>query len=94
MAEKIINGFCSDSDPTILQEAGCAVCGRLSQISDLSPLKKYRDSLKTLTVSGVTRQERNLLQIPFMISLDLYLIIIVPEFVRPVLSLSNTIPFQ
>jgi hypothetical protein len=35
MAEKIINGFCLDSDPTILQEAGCAVCGRLSQMSDL-----------------------------------------------------------
>ena len=58
IAEKIINGFCADSNPEILREAGCAVCGSLCHISDLSPLDDYKDSLSILAVKGVTRQER------------------------------------
>ena len=58
LAEKIINGFCADTDPKILQETGCAVCGSLCRVSDLSPLDNYKDLLKILVVKGVTRQER------------------------------------
>lgn len=58
LAEQIINGFCADSDPMVIQEAGCAVCGRLSRVSDLSPLHNYRDYLNILSVKGVTRRER------------------------------------
>jgi hypothetical protein len=58
LAEQIINGFCTDSEPMAIREAGCAVCGRLSRVSDLSPLHNYRDYLNVLSVKGVTRQER------------------------------------
>ena len=55
LAEQIINGFCADSEPIVFQEAGCAVCGHLYRISDLSPLDNHRDFLNILAVKGVTR---------------------------------------
>ena len=58
IAERIINGFCVDSEPKVIQEAGCAICGRLSRVSELFPLHNYRDYLDILSVKGVTRQER------------------------------------
>ena len=58
LAEKIINGFCAESDPLILQEAGCSVCGCLCRISDLLPLDNYKGLLNILIVKGITRQER------------------------------------
>ena len=58
LAEQIINGFCADSDPIEFQEAGCAVCGRLCCITDLSPLNDYSNFLNILAVKGITRRER------------------------------------
>lgn len=48
LMEKIINGFCSDSKPAILQESGCAVCGLLNPTHELQPLLNFEDSLHIL----------------------------------------------
>jgi hypothetical protein len=39
-------------------EAGCAVCGRLSPLLDLTPLSTFTADLSILCVAGVTRKER------------------------------------
>ena len=56
--EKIISEFCADSTPDKFQEAGCAVCGQLTPISDLSRLKHMKGMLGVLEARGVTRVER------------------------------------
>jgi hypothetical protein len=56
--EEIITNFCADSTPDKFQEAGCAVCGQLTPISDLSRLKHMKGMLGVLEARGVTRVER------------------------------------
>ena len=56
--EEIITGFCADSTPDKFQEAGCAVCGQLTPISELSRLKHVKGMLGALEVRGMTRVER------------------------------------
>jgi hypothetical protein len=58
LIRKIINGFCADSDPSELEEAGCAVCGQLCRLKNLLSLSKYQHSLDILKVPNVTRRER------------------------------------
>jgi hypothetical protein len=58
LVEKIINGFCADSNPEAFEEAGCAVCGQLCRLKDLVSLTKYHHSLDILKVPNVTRRER------------------------------------
>jgi len=35
LQNQIISEFCQDTSPTIFQEAGCAVCGRLTLLTEL-----------------------------------------------------------
>jgi hypothetical protein len=58
LSHKIINNFCADSEPTKLEEAGCAVCGRLTCVKELTKLKSVGNLLHILNVPGVTRVER------------------------------------
>lgn len=57
LSHQIINNFCADSTPTVLEEAGCAVCGRLTHINELTKLTSVKNLLHILNVSGVTRLE-------------------------------------
>jgi hypothetical protein len=44
--------------PKYLQEGGCAVCGELKPIRELSRLKGIKNILSVLEAPGVTRVER------------------------------------
>jgi hypothetical protein len=59
LSRSIITDFCNDSLPSRFEEAGCAVCGELIPIHNLSRLKSVKGMLKILEVPGVTRVERN-----------------------------------
>jgi hypothetical protein len=58
LSHKIIKSFCAESDPATLEEAGCAICGRLIRLSKLSKLKSVGNLLHILNMVGVTRVER------------------------------------
>ncbi|KAF8802937.1 hypothetical protein BYT27DRAFT_7110922 [Phlegmacium glaucopus] len=57
LSQKIINDFCADSSPSAMEEAGCAVCGQLVPVSQLTWLKAVKNFLHVLQVPGVTRIE-------------------------------------
>jgi hypothetical protein len=54
----IIQGFCEDSAPKRFEEAGCAVCGYLTPVSELTKLKAVKNQLRVLEAAGVIRVER------------------------------------
>ena len=60
LLHKIISGYCNETSPVMFQEAGCAVCGRLTPIKDLCIKLKDMEFNKSLLASnGCTRQVRN-----------------------------------
>ena len=59
LSQKIIRGFCADSAPSTLEEAGCVVCGLLVPVSPLTRLKAVKNLLHVLQAPGVTRIERS-----------------------------------
>ena len=58
LLRKIINGFIADTSPTVFLEEGCASCGILRPVRQLTPLADISCKLTPLTVSGITRRER------------------------------------
>src|SRR6266478_763047 len=56
--EKIVEGFCTSTDPKLLMESGCAICGLLCKMKDLILLTEININLDPLIVSGITREER------------------------------------
>ncbi|KAH7906546.1 hypothetical protein BJ138DRAFT_1016019 [Hygrophoropsis aurantiaca] len=56
--ENITRNYCKDLQPSHIQEAGCAVCGELQLIKDLTSLTDIDCDLSILCVEGVTRAER------------------------------------
>lgn len=58
-SRKIISGFCRSTGAQFVEESGCAICGLLTSTRQLKPLKQIKRMLSVLTVSGVTRVERN-----------------------------------
>ncbi|KAJ6487819.1 hypothetical protein C8R45DRAFT_783523, partial [Mycena sanguinolenta] len=50
--------------PDCFKEAGCAVCGRLTRLTELTPITSFKPSLNILVVQGVTRKERKSLNDP------------------------------
>ena len=59
LSQKIIYDFCEDSSPSAIEEAGCAVCGQLVPVSQLTRLKGVKNLLHVLQATGVTRFERS-----------------------------------
>ena len=58
LSQKIITEFCASSSPSELDESGCAVCGRLYPLKQLTRLKAIKNLLSVLDTPGVTRIER------------------------------------
>ena len=58
LGETIIRQWCEESKPSSLEESGCAVCGELVPLSQLSRLKAIKNLLGILSAPGVTRIER------------------------------------
>ena len=61
LSEKIINDFCVDSLPSAIEEAGCAVCGQLIPVSQLTRLKGVKNMLHVLQATAVTRFEQSVI---------------------------------
>ncbi|KAK7000760.1 hypothetical protein R3P38DRAFT_2560486, partial [Favolaschia claudopus] len=55
---RISRGVAAQFDPRKFEEAGCAVCGCLTEKTKLTKLEDFKPSLDLLKVPGVTRQER------------------------------------
>jgi hypothetical protein len=55
LSHRIISDFCANSYPSSLEEAGCAVCGKLCPVKQLSKLKAIKNLLHVLYVPGITR---------------------------------------
>ena len=59
LLEKIVEGFCNNTNPSLIEEAGCAVCGQLHPLSNLKPLSPASDyNFTLLEQPAVTRAER------------------------------------
>jgi hypothetical protein len=58
LGETIIRRWCEETKPLSLEESGCAVCGELVPITQLSRLKAVKRMLGILAAPGVTRIER------------------------------------
>ncbi|KAF9486823.1 hypothetical protein BDN71DRAFT_1377915, partial [Pleurotus eryngii] len=54
----VIKDACAKFVPSAFQEAGCAVCGQLVLMTNLSALKSVKRTLHVLHAPGVTRVER------------------------------------
>ena len=54
----ILSKACKKMQPMYLQEGGCAVCGELKPVRELSRLKGIKNTLSVLEAPGVTRVER------------------------------------
>ncbi|KAF8802339.1 hypothetical protein BYT27DRAFT_7112687 [Phlegmacium glaucopus] len=60
LSETIIRDWCKATNPSVLEEAGCAVCGELVPVKQLSRLKAIKKMLNILAAPGVTRIEHKL----------------------------------
>jgi hypothetical protein len=58
MLHRILTNSANTVQPSQFIEAGCAVCGRLTPQTELTPLKDFAGSLGHLQGEGVTRKER------------------------------------
>jgi len=57
VTHQVIRNFCNDTQSELLQEAGCAICGRLVPVIQMSKLSAVKNLLHILDVKGVTRKE-------------------------------------
>ena len=64
LMHKIITGFCNDTHPSKFEEAGCAVCGQLVEMTKLKKMTDVKCSLDPLVRIGVTRLPRNSIEDP------------------------------
>jgi hypothetical protein len=57
LCQNIILDFCADTSPNVFEEAGCAVCGKLTPIWEMEECSEV-ENLNLLKVDGVTRKAR------------------------------------
>ena len=58
LTHSVISAACKQMQPDNLEEAGCAVCGQLTPLSQLLDLSQIQNHLPILSVPGITRRER------------------------------------
>src|SRR6266567_3001340 len=58
LQHKIALNFCKDTALKIFEEAGCAVCGKLTLFTELQKLSELKLDLNVLIQQGVTQAER------------------------------------
>ncbi|KAF8333778.1 hypothetical protein F5887DRAFT_850699, partial [Amanita rubescens] len=59
LAHSIISGACKKMSHANIEEAGCAVCGQLTSMNQLSSLKNVKNHLHVLKAPGFSRLERH-----------------------------------
>jgi hypothetical protein len=57
LCQKIVSGFSADTAPEVFEEAGCAVCGKLTPVCEMAGLSDV-ENINLLKVDGVTRKAR------------------------------------
>jgi hypothetical protein len=57
LCQNIVSGFCADTSPEMCEEAGCAVCGKLTPICEMEELSDV-ENINLLNVDGVARKAR------------------------------------
>ena len=57
LCQKIVSGFCADTSPEVFEEAGCAVCGKLTPVCEMEQISDV-ENINLLKVDGVTRKAR------------------------------------
>ena len=58
LKHSIISGFCNEMHPKNFEEQGCAVCGKLTLLKDLTNRDNLDVPWNILCVEGITRKER------------------------------------
>src|ERR1700734_4029879 len=58
LCQNIMLDFCADTSPKLFEEAGCAVCGKLTPICKMEELSEV-ENVTLLKVDGVTRKARS-----------------------------------
>src|ERR1700685_1034030 len=58
LCQKIVSEFSADTAPEVFEEAGCAVCGKLTPICEMEELSEV-ENVGLLKVDGVTRKTRS-----------------------------------
>jgi hypothetical protein len=57
LCQNIVADFCADTSPGVFEEAGCAVCGKLTPICKMEELAEV-ENINLLKADGVTRKAR------------------------------------
>jgi hypothetical protein len=57
LIQNIVSDFCADTSPKVFEEAGCAVCGKLTPICEMEEWSEV-ENISLLKVDGVTRKAR------------------------------------
>jgi hypothetical protein len=57
LCQKIVSNFYADTAPEVFEEAGCAVCGKLTPVCEMEELSDV-ENINLLKVDGVTRKTR------------------------------------
>jgi hypothetical protein len=55
---QVIDNYCSDTQPSVFQESGCAVCAKIIPCAQLSCLSSVKNLLHVLETKGTTRKEQ------------------------------------
>ena len=58
LCENIVSDFCADTSPGVFEEAGCAVCGKLTPICEMEDLYEV-ENINLLKSDGITRKNRS-----------------------------------
>ena len=58
LCQNFVSEFCVDTSPDVFEEAGCAVCGKLTPICKMEELSEV-ENITLLKVDGVTRKARS-----------------------------------
>jgi hypothetical protein len=57
LCRNIVSGFCHDTSPDVFEEAGCAVCGKLTPICEMEECSEV-ENISLLKGDGITRKAR------------------------------------
>ena len=57
LCQNIVSNFCADTSAEVFEEAGCAICGKLTPICEMEELSEV-ENVNLLKVDGVTRKTR------------------------------------
>jgi len=58
LCQSIISDYCVDTSPEVFEEAGCAVCGKLTAICEMEEISEV-ENIHLLKIDGVTRKARS-----------------------------------